>query len=230
VKTSQLRKLRVAIGGIWHETNTFAGGTTELDNFDCVEGTALLDTFTGTRTPLSGFIDFCRKDATTQLIPTFYASAVPSGMVSRSAYETLANRLVTAMKKASPDIILLDLHGAMVVDPYRDIESEFLVRLRGRFGSIPIGAVLDFHANISEEFAFLVDIMAGYDTYPHTDLYDRGLEVAERTVQVAHGKIVPTRAVVQPPLLVPPQAQLTTHEPMATLMARAHEWKKSKMS
>ncbi|HYG75169.1 MAG TPA: M81 family metallopeptidase [Planctomycetota bacterium] len=218
---SALRKpLRVAIGGIWHETNAFAAGRTTIADFECFEGEQILKQFTGTRTPLGGFIDWSRRNSV-ELFPAFFASATPSATVCKEAYETLSARLVQSIKRLSPDLILLDLHGAMVVENCLDVESDLLVRLRGRIGRVPIGAVLDYHANISQTFVDLIDIVAGYETYPHTDHYDRGIEVAVLTFQTALGNMRPVRAYVQPPLMIPPQVQFTESLPMLKLVRRA---------
>ena len=215
--------LKIAIGGIWHETNVFASLPTTLADFECHEGDALMKSFCDTRTPLGGYIDWSRRNPKIEMIPAFFASAVPSGMVSKDAYSTLSNRLIHVLRRIAPDIILLDLHGAMVVEGVDDVESDLLVRLRGRFGRIPIGAVLDYHANISAAFVDLVDFVSVYKTYPHTDLHDRGVEVAALTYKAATSTVRPIREIVKPPLMIAPQAQFTAMQPMSKLMSRAAE-------
>jgi microcystin degradation protein MlrC len=209
--------MRVAIGGIWHETNTFATAPTSREQFEVLEGASLLDSFRGTRTPLGGFIDGARA-ARLDVVPTLFASAVPSGTVQRATYEEFAARLVARLVEARPDGILLDLHGAMVVEGCDEVEGDLLRRLRERLGTLPIGAVLDFHANIGDEFVRLVDVFAGYDTYPHVDPVER---VAALLARRLAGKINPTRAIGRPPLLTAPQAQRTDCGPMADLLAMA---------
>ncbi len=205
--------MRVAIGGIWHETNTFAPVPTRLADFEAREGAALLEAFRGTRTPLGGFLDARPSD----LVPALFASTTPSGIVERAAYEELSGRFLSRLADARPDAILLDLHGAMVVEGIDEVEADLLGRIRGRFGALPVGAVLDFHANVSDAFVEGIDVFAGYDTYPHVDPYDRAVEVAgllgRRTA----------RAIARPPLLTVPQSQRTDASPMREIMALAHE-------
>ncbi len=213
---------RVAIGGVWHETNTFAAAATPLADFEIHPGDALVDAFRGTRTPLGGFIDGAREHGF-EIVPALFASATPSGTVARAAYEATAGPLVERLASARPDAILLDLHGAMVVEGCEAVEADQIARIRQRLGNVPIGAVLDFHANLEPSFVGQVDLLAGYDTYPHVDPYDRAVEVAGLLARQLAGKIRPTRAQAQPPLLTVPQAQRTDASPMRDLMEMARE-------
>lgn len=213
--------MRFAVGGLLHETNTFAAGQTSPADFEILEGRAVIDTLGGTRTPLGGFLDAARgRDV--EIVPTLFAWALPSAMVSRHAYDQIVGRLLARTVEARPDAILLDLHGAMVAEGCEDVEGALLADLRGRLGDIPIGVVFDFHANISPAFVERVDVFAGYDTYPHIDPYDRGVEVCGLLLRLAAGTIRPTRAYAQPPLLLAPQVQATAASPMREVMAHAH--------
>ncbi|MBI3856652.1 MAG: M81 family metallopeptidase [Planctomycetes bacterium] len=212
--------MRIAIGGIWHETNTFASAPSSREQFDVLEGAALLDSFRNTRTPLGGFIEGARATRM-EILPALFASAVPSGSVRLDAYEEFAKRLIDRLAEIRPDGLLLDLHGAMVVEGIDDVEGDLLGRIRARLGELPIGAVLDFHANIGDLFVRRVDIFAGYDTYPHVDPVDRGVEVAGLLARKLSGALRPTRAIARPPLLTAPQAQRTDTGPMGDLMKMA---------
>jgi microcystin degradation protein MlrC len=224
--TVQNRPVRIALGGIWHETNAFASTTTTVRDFEIHEGDALLKAFKGTRTPLGGYIDWAADHDNVLLSPTYFAQAVPSGLVARESYESMARSLVDQIANVAPNIILLDLHGAMSVEGYSDVEADILQRLRTRLGQVPIGAVLDFHGNISAAFVHAIDILAGYDTYPHTDHYERGREVAELTLKTWRQQVKPARVIVKPPILMAPPAQYTSSAPMSKLMQQAFEAEK----
>jgi microcystin degradation protein MlrC len=213
---------RVAIGGVWHETNTFAAATTPLADFEIHQGDALVEAFRGTRTPLGGFIDGAREHGF-EIVPALFASAVPSGTVTRAAYEATAGPLAEGLAAARPAAVLLDLHGAMVVEGCEAVEADQIARIRQRLGKIPIGAVLDFHANLEPSLIEQIDLLAGYNTYPHVDPYDRAVEVVGLLARALAGKIHPTRALAQPPLLTVPQAQKTDAPPMRGLMEMARE-------
>ncbi|MBI3975922.1 MAG: M81 family metallopeptidase [Armatimonadetes bacterium] len=213
---------RLAVGGLWHETNTFALSPTRLEDFQVLEGEAITQTLAGTRTPIGGFLDAARH-LELDVAPTLFASALPAGMVAREAYETLAGRLIDLVRRVQPHALLLDLHGAMVADRIDDVEGDLLRRMRQALGGLPIGCVLDLHANTSADFVERIDLIAGYDTYPHVDPYDRGIEVAHLLARLLAGEIRPVRRYAQPPLLIAAAAQATDRPPMADLMRRAHQ-------
>jgi microcystin degradation protein MlrC len=60
-------------------------------------------------------------------------------------------------------------------------------------------------------------LLHGYKTYPHVDMEARGREAAARLADVVAGRLRPTVAYRQPPLLPPIAGQLTTRGPMRRL-------------
>ena len=88
--------MRVAVGGIWQETNTFVPSATTLEDFrryQLFEGGELLDALRGTGSELGGAIDVADQAGIT-LVPLLFGAALPSGTVQRAAFETMMNRLV----------------------------------------------------------------------------------------------------------------------------------------
>jgi len=114
---------RVAIGGLQHETNTFARLQTTLEDFikpaawpGLTEGEALTTVFQHANIPISGFINAASD---WDLFPLFWAQAEPAGYVEQSAFDHLAERMITKLSMAGDvDAIYLDLHGAMVTRKY----------------------------------------------------------------------------------------------------------------
>ena len=213
---------RIAVGGLWHETNTFATPPTTMEDFQVLRGDEIPHQLRGTRTPIGGILNWASA-AEVAVVPTVFAWALPSGIVGSDVYETLASQLVEEMTRPRADGVLLDLHGAMVAGGCEDVEADLLHRLRRTIGSTPIGVVLDFHANTSQAFVNAVDVLSGYDTYPHVDVYDRGLEVGELVMRLLRNDVEPSRVIVQPPLMIPPQAQATALGAMSEVMRRAHD-------
>jgi microcystin degradation protein MlrC len=213
--------MRVAVGGVWHETNTFVAGRTARQDFEVHEGAALLENFRGTKTPIGGFLDGARE-AGLEIVPGLFASAVPSGTVERAAYEDLTTRCVRSLADARPDGILLDLHGAMVAEGIEEVETDLARRIRGRLGTLPVAAVLDFHANVPDSLPALL-AFCGYDTYPHVDPYDRGVEAALLLGRQLRREIAPVGVRFQPRLITVPQSQKTDAPPMRDLLDLARE-------
>lgn len=218
--------LRVAIGGLWHETNTFASALTELDAFHAYQfarGAEMLTRHQHVRNEIGGMIAGARETELT-LVPTLFAGAVPSGMVAREAIAVLAGQLVDDLAAAAPlDGVLLVLHGAMVAQDTPDAEAELLKRVRARVGDLPIVATFDIHANLDANMAARANVLVGYDTYPHVDVYARGVEAAAIMARLLRGEIRPAVAFRHVPLMSVPQAQHTSMPPMLDIMARRAE-------
>src|SRR5690606_9588883 len=88
---------------------------------------------------------------------------------------------------------------------------------------VPIVTELDLHANTSHETAGLVELLVGYDTYPHVDMYDRAIELTELLFSLAKKKITPVHAFRQIPVLSNLTAQFTGRAPMSDWVALCHE-------
>ncbi len=214
--------MRIAIGGIEHETNTFAVacfGPTELDDFHHYRGEKLM-AIAPARTAVGGIITEARQRGI-DIVPTYFAVATPSGTISAEAYATmkaeLVERLTEAMSGADGplDAVALDLHGAGVVDGIDDLEGDLVASIRAAIGrDIIIGATFDLHGNLTQAMADDLDLMFGCHLYPHVDLYERGLELVSALVDVHEGRITPVNHVERLPFLTPTS---TTELPPAAL-------------
>lgn len=216
---------RVAVGGIMQETNTFCAVPATLHDFAPYirRGGAILETYEATRTPIGGFLDGGRSEGFT-IVPTFSAKAVSSGLTEGRAFTTLLGELTAAIAAAQPlDGVLLALHGAMAAEGAPDADGEIASRVRAAVGpEVPIAVEVDLHANISRRLVDSADILVGYDTYPHVDTYDRGVEAARLLGRTLRGEIRPVLGHAAPPLLLVPQMQQTARPPMGTLLEEAH--------
>jgi len=218
--------MRVAIGGIVHETHTFSNVPTTLESFRArhfLLGEDLF-TFARTKTSLGGAIEAAREEGL-ELIPTLYATATPSGLVTCQAFDHLLTLLIDGIEKSKPlDGLFLVLHGAMVVEGIDDAEGHLLAKARDSVGEgTPIVATLDFHANVSPLMVDKADILVGYDTYPHVDAYERALEAGRLLASLLRGELKPTMSLRKPPLLPVPQGMYTERPPMKELIEVAHD-------
>lgn len=222
--------MRVAIGGISHESSTFSTVPTQLSDFELrnyAEGEGMLERLTGTKTPIGGFIDAAR-DAGYDVVPTIFASATPGGPVTAEATEVLTGKLVDGLREAlhvGPlDGVMLALHGAMVSDLDDDGEGYILREVRRLIGpDVPLIVELDLHGNITQEMVDLCSMPVAYDEYPHIDPYERGYEIGWLMARIVRGAVKPTPAMVKIPLLASLQRQFSHAEPMLTLKHLAHD-------
>ncbi len=221
--------MRIAIGGIAHESSTFATVPTRLDDFEIrnlVQGDELIQRLTGTKTPIGGFIDAAR-DANYTVVPTIFTSATPGGPVTAEATEVLTGRLIDGLRsalEAGPlDGVMLALHGAMVSEMDDDGESYILRNVRQVVGpDLPVIVELDLHGNITQEMVDLCTMPVAYDEYPHIDPYERGYEIGLLMARIVRGGARPTPVLVKIPMLASLQRQFSNAEPMLTVKHLAH--------
>jgi len=185
-----------------HETNTFSPVPTPLSSFGPdgpTFGRAALDAARGTRTALGAFLDACeRRGAEVEVAVN--ATANPSGPVDDDAYERFAGAIIDAVRKGC-DAILLDLHGAMVTRSLDDGEGELLRRIRDVAPETPLAVALDLHGNITQQMIDHADIIVGFKTYPHIDMYETGVHAARLLFDQLDQGTQPALAWAQPPLL-----------------------------
>ncbi|MBD3206709.1 hypothetical protein GF319_10260 [Candidatus Bathyarchaeota archaeon] len=218
--------MRIVTGTISHETNVLSTIKTDLEEFRkrrLLYRDELFEYFDGTSTPAGGIIEGCNQH-NYELIPTVFASATPSGTITKEAFDQLLGDILEGIKDAGEvDAAVLHLHGAGVSEEYPDIEGKVLKEVRSLIGDKPLVATFDLHANYTQEMVDNADILIGYDTYPHIDGYDRGVEAVNLTKKMLEGRLLPTKAFIQPPMLPALQVQFTGRQPMSRLLEEAHE-------
>jgi microcystin degradation protein MlrC len=212
--------VRFFIGMLAHETNTFSSIPTDRRQFEAYAlryGGELLEAYRDTATCLGGMMSAARTHGI-DLAPSLAATASPAGRVTKEFYAEARDRLLADLRSAGPlDGVLLDLHGAMVVEGLDDGEGDLLRAVRAVVGALPIAVTLDFHANITRAMVETATLLHGYKTYPHVDMDARGREATERLRDIVAGRVRPTVAFRQPPLLPPIAGQLTARGPMRRL-------------
>lgn len=219
--------MRIITGCIGHETNTFSNVISDLDKFKemgITEGEDFFKVFPGTRSIGGAFIEIAEKRGF-ELVPTLWNNTFAWGLVTDEALDYMLDKMLEGIRAAGNfDGVLMQLHGAMVSETHPDAEAYILGKIRALVGKdIPIIATLDLHANLSKRTSELADILVGYDTYPHVDPYERGLEAAELMYRLLNKEIKPTVAHEKPPMLTSPQAQKTSYFPMKLAYDLAHE-------
>ena len=215
--------MRIAVGGILHESNTFNHKPTPLEAFRIQRGDELVGWWRDSPHEVGGFI----KGAASfgyEMFPTLMAQAIPGGMVTREAFERLSEELLERIVRAPQlDGLLLALHGAMVNEAYVDADGEVVRRVREQVGAdFPLVVTHDFHANISQKLVDLSTALIIYKSYPHLDHRERGLQAASVIVRTIKGEIRPVQALVKPPMLLNIVHQNTNVPPMDGVMEAVH--------
>ncbi|MBI1943161.1 MAG: M81 family metallopeptidase [Betaproteobacteria bacterium] len=218
--------MRLVIAQMKHETNTFSPVPTPLGRFAHgralpLAGPEVYEAFKGTGTPIGAFIDLAEQAGAEAVYPVA-GNAAPSAPVEDAAYEAMAGRIVEAVAKGC-DAVLLDLHGAMVTRSYDDGEGELLGRIRRIAPEVPVGVALDMHTNLFPALARQATVIAGYQTYPHVDMYETGVRAARPIFSFLSRKVRPTLAFGHRPMLPHVMRQSSLDSPNREIQARAKE-------
>jgi len=225
--------MRIAIGGILHETSTFVQTTTTLSDFQHATGIArgaeMVERFRGTNVCSGGFIDRLDQEDGVEIVPLLRASAFPGGLIDAADYAAiktdLLDRLAEAERVGGPvDGVLLDLHGAMVVDGIDDADGDMTAAVRDAIGpDRPIVVTYDLHGNHTSLRVKSATAVVGFDTFPHVDMSERGREAVEIMLATVRGEISPVGAIRQLPLFWATRKQVTAQPPMDDVIRRVHE-------
>jgi len=225
--------MRVAIGGMSQESNSFSQVQCDLDFFRrrgkiyYLEGEAILEELTDTQTQIGGSIKAAAEDGI-ELIPTFGAHCISSGVIVEEAWQHMLDRLLARLRDADPvDGVLLAMHGSSISEEHDDATGYVISEVRKVVGpDVPIGVSLDLHANPYPNWVEDAQVCISFHTYPHLeeDLYQTGYDVAKLIFAQLRGEIQPVTSLARAPMLVPPENQSTMHDgPFAQMQARIRQ-------
>jgi microcystin degradation protein MlrC len=212
---------RVVVGKMMHETNTFSTVKTTLEDFNPLYEDEITQTLRGTKSGVGGYLDVLEREGV-EYVMTIAASATPGGPLRYEDYRKIVDEVKKGIKNAEAfDGVLLALHGAMVAENTPDAEGTLLKEVKELVGNTPVIVTLDLHGLISEMIVENCDAIFGYDTNPHVDMYERGVEAAETIIKTIRGELNPTLAHRKLPMLPPTINQRTAEGPMVKLLKTA---------
>ena len=198
--------MRIAIGGIAHESCTFSRLLTTLDDFRVVrQGDAQFEQLYPF---LSGFPE-------ADFIGTLTAKAIPGGPIEASAYARFMDEMLGRLEQLLPlDGVYLDMHGAMNVVGMDDAEGHCFAAIRMAVGrDCLISASYDLHGNVSERVMTNLDLITGYRTAPHVDVMETRERAVALLVRCLREQIRPQKAFVKIPVGHPGEKTSTEWEP-----------------
>jgi microcystin degradation protein MlrC len=154
-----------------------------------------------------------------EVVESLACFAQPANRTLKHVYESFRDEVLADLKKAMPvDVVILNLHGAMVAEGYDDCEGDLLTHIRKIVGpKVPIGAELDLHCHLTEEMITAATALVIYKEYPHTDIADRAEEVFKIIADTVDGKVKPKMSLFDCRTI---GLYPTTVEPMATFVRK----------
>ncbi len=214
--------MRIAVGQLWQETNTFNPLPTtrrDFEEFGISRGPDLLKQMADTN-ELGGFIQSLRSwPERPEIVGLVRLPAWPSGTATHETLVWLREEMVAAVGAALPlDGVLLALHGAMVAQDAPDVEGEILEAVRQVIGPrVPLVATLDLHANVTERMVQCATALVLFHTAPHIDVFETGQRGAAVLRRIFHGAR-PVTAFVKLPMVVPAD-RANTQDPASVSFA-----------
>jgi microcystin degradation protein MlrC len=190
--------MRLFMAALLTETNTFAPMPTGRESFF---GNRYHRTGGSRAEPVWGNIPLIEwrrlaEAAQIEVIESITANAQPAGITVRPVYEELRGMILDDLRAAGPvDIVLLNLHGAMVAEGYDDCESDLVRHVRELVGKdCVIGVELDLHCHLDDTLRENADLVVIYKEYPHIDMAERGRELFDLALRTARREIRPVMA------------------------------------
>lgn len=208
---------RVALVGIYHESNTFIDTLTTIEDFrrgHLLIGEAIRNEYKDAHHEIGGMLEVMDARGI-EVVPVFFAEATPGGIVAKATYHVLKRELLDGVRKVLPlDGCFVVPHGAGVSEEKRDMDGDWLGELRTLVGlHVPIVGTLDLHANVSTEMIDATNALVSYRQNPHIDQRERGKEAAQLLIDCMSGKVRPVQYLVQSPVAISIEQQHTESEP-----------------
>jgi microcystin degradation protein MlrC len=218
--------MRIALGGITHEANSFSAHVTDMADFGArqtLRGDEILADWQATRTEHAGAMSVLAGVPDCEVVPTFLARALSGAPMYEPVFTALLDELLAALAAAGPfDGVLLVLHGAMMSQATPDATGEVLRRVRALVGwEVPVVGTLDLHANVTAQMVEQATALIGYHTAPHVDLYETGQKAARVLVDTIRGRIWPTASLARLPMLLPPENSTHLWGPLSEVIGSA---------
>lgn len=190
--------MKAAVISFEFEGNTFSltrAGRGEFSRRLLAFGPQVLQAVENRGLALTAACDVLRG-AGVELVPVVVAHGGSGGAVEDAFFDEIYHCIEAGLREAGPlDGVFLALHGAMICESRPDPEGDVLALVRGIVGPrVPVAASLDLHANVTARKVGNADILVGYETYPHDDVYSTGERAATLLLRTMRGEISPVMA------------------------------------
>ena len=213
-KTSEKELPRIAIAGLAIESSTFSPAVTNEQDFRTRTGDSIFSYY-----PFFSADSAMINEAV--WLPTLRGHAMPGGIVTREAYESLVQQTLDRLKEVLPlDGLFFDIHGAMSVQGLEDPEGDFIARVRDVIGTdVLISTSMDLHGSVSPRLAQNTDLITCYRLAPHEDAIEsKKRAVTNLLSRLKSGKGKPAyKAWIAVPILLPGEQTSTRIEPAKSL-------------
>ena len=166
------------------------------------------------------------KEEDIEVIPTIYADAAANGVMKKSAFDYIENRILNAIKEHLSDLdgIYLHLHGASEIEEIGSGDHHIIKKVRELVGPyMPIGVVCDPHGNLCQEYVEATTIIRSFRESPHTDIPETVHFVCNKLKELIRHRqnIMPVYRKL--PMILGGEQSVSTDEPVRTINQHLNE-------
>lgn len=221
--------MKILIGMIGHETNTFSSEIGNLARWGkMISGNGIL---IKARHEASGYmagVVAAADEEGVELIPSVELGGASGPLILKEALEAVTEPYLACVRDHASELdgICLCLHGAAVAEGAEDVETYILKKTRDIVGDeLPIAVTLDLHGNITEGMTSRAALF-GLKEYPHIDSKAIGEKAMHALCDsIRSGKKLRT-VLVRLPMHVNPCMACTLEMPMKAFRDYEVEYEK----
>ena len=217
----------LAVIRFWYEGNAFSAveaSRNAFKNREWVAGLAAKEFYQNTPLEVAAVEDFILDNPGIEAHYIFCTAAYPAGPMETGLFNEILTRIEDGLKAQPWDGVYLSLHGSAVTLDDAQPETTLLRRVRELLGAkIPVAVSFDLHANLNPEMGRLANIICGYKTYPHVDMYETAAKALVLLGKAITSGKIPTTTIV-PAGFAPTSFNMrTSHGPMADMVVLARQ-------
>ena len=217
--------MKVLLMELHQESNSFSPVHTVLEDYRrcSMMGGEEIFSVRGQRLALAGMID-ALDEAGIEIVPGYAMRAPAGGIVEHSVVEHFMEKFRAIASQAKEvDGCFISFHGATQSTECEDVCGAVLRETRHLLGNdIIIATSYDLHGNITPSMARDADIVCGYQTYPHMDVYEVGYRAAKLGIRKLRGEEL-HMVCGWVPMLQPASGYTTAESPLKDIFDIYHE-------
>ena len=219
--------MRIGLIQIMQETSSFNPTLTTLadfESFGIYEGDEIIERLRSAG-PVGGYVAAIEQSGVdVETVPIIRGTARSGGRLSTEVFDFFDGKVRDGLSAAGRlDGLVMLLHGAASAEGIDDVEGALLRTAREVVGpTLPIGLMLDHHANVTQAMIDHADVIVGFRTQPH-DPFETARDLTAHALRLFAGEITPTTAWRKLRMMTHQEQYLTARGPMKVLFDRARE-------
>jgi microcystin degradation protein MlrC len=193
------------------EANTFVPTVCRLNDFDIHTGQDALEYMQ---------LGSVFEDAGFKVIPSVYARSNASGIMEKTAFDWIENRILADLKAHIHEIdgIYMHLHGASEVEGIGSGDHHILKKIREITGPyMPIAVSCDPHGNLCKKYVESCTIIRSYRESPHTDVVQTIQRVCRMLINQILHRTNPVPVYRKLPLILGGEQSVSSDEPVRSI-------------